>query len=63
MEKEISVDHQNIYYSLGQRDAIAALFSMIRSKGVDSALLELSEQYNKTFEINVHVEWWRKNNI
>jgi len=55
--------HAKVFYTLGQRDTIAGLFAMIRSKGINSTLAELAAEYTKAFdEPNPHVEWWIKQN-
>lgn len=43
-------------YALGQRDVLAGLFALVRSEGVDAALLRLAKEYKEKFGENPHVQ-------
>jgi hypothetical protein len=47
-----------VFHSLGQRDALAGLFALIRLKGEKAALMEVAAEYQKAFGDNPHVKWY-----
>lgn len=58
----------NIFYQLGRRDAIAAMFMRIRNEPPREVLLDIAKQYQQTYDNealgikNPHISYFIKTN-
>lgn len=58
----------NIFYQLGRRDAIAALFARIRNEPQTKVLLDIAKQYQRDYDNeplgikNSHIDHFIKTN-